>query len=125
MIKYENEIQSRPQRSWFQSQADKQSAKEAMLAKLNGKELPEVGEKAAKKKLSGKLKKKLDNKGEQEEGRIFKKSKAQRIEGSKRGSGAKTLIKKVTIKKAKGKAAKKHEVKMAKEKKKSKKGGRK
>ncbi|RPB20195.1 DEAD-domain-containing protein [Terfezia boudieri ATCC MYA-4762] len=79
MIKHEAEISSRPQRSWFQSQQDKKNAKDAMLAKLNGKELPEVGEKAGKKTLSGK--------GEQEVGR--------RVEGQKRGSGAKTLIKKV------------------------------
>ena len=120
MIKHEAEINSRPQRSWFQSQQDKKNAKEAMLAKLNGKELPEVGEKAGKKALSGKVKRKLDSKGEQEDGRVFKKTKAQRVEGQKRGSGAKTLMKKVAVKKAKGKAAKKNEVKMAK----AKKGGK-
>jgi len=117
MIKHEAEINSRPQRSWFQSQQDKKNAKETMLAKLNGRELPEVGEKAGKKKLSGKVKRKLDSKGEQEEGRVFKKTKGQRVEGQKRGSGAKTLMKKVAIKKAKGKAAKKNEVKMVKAKK--------
>ncbi|KAF8417118.1 putative ATP-dependent RNA helicase [Tirmania nivea] len=109
MIKHEAEINSRPQRSWFQSQQAKKNAKEAMLAKLNGKELPEVGEKAGKKRLSGKVKRKLDCKGEQEEGRVFKKTTAQRVEGQKRG-----------IKKAKGKAVKKNEVKMAK----AKKGGK-
>ena len=117
MIKHEAEINSRPQRSWFQSQQDKKNAKEAMLAKLNGKELPEVGEKARKQTLSGKVKRQLDSKGEQGEGRVFKKTKVQRVEGQKRGSGAKTLMKKVAVKKAKGKAAKKNEVKMAKAKK--------
>jgi len=89
------------------------------LEKLNGKVLPEVGEGkgAKKKKLSGKIRKKLDSRGEVKEGKMYKKTKVNRLEGQRRGSGVKRLIKKVTVKQAKGKALKKHVAKKKREKK--------
>lgn len=113
LMKHKAEISSRPQRTWFQSQGEKKLAKEAMLEKLNSKILPEVGEGkgAKKKKLSTKIMKKLDSKGEVKEGNMYKKTKVNRLEGQRRGSGVKRLIQKVTVKQAKSKALKRHKAK--------------
>lgn len=69
--------------------------------------------KAKNQKLSGKQKKKLDATRDREEGKVRKKTKTERIEGQKRGTGVKALIKKVQVKKAKAKAVKKNEAKMS------------
>ncbi|KAF8473555.1 P-loop containing nucleoside triphosphate hydrolase protein [Kalaharituber pfeilii] len=107
MIKYADEIASRPQRSWFQSQADKKKTAEAMRTKLAEATGKAKGEKI---KLSGKKKRKLDGERDRVEGRVYKKTKVERMEGQKRGSGVKALMKKVKAKKtaerAKSKAIK-------------------
>ncbi|KAF3913207.1 hypothetical protein AA313_de0206737 [Arthrobotrys entomopaga] len=92
LIKYEDEISSRPRRTWFETEKDKKKAKEAGKAELNGIAL----EKKKKVKLSGKMKKKLANKDDMtDEGiRIFKKTKAIRDEASKRGVKTGNLSKK-------------------------------
>ncbi|KAF3926886.1 hypothetical protein ABW20_dc0104761 [Dactylellina cionopaga] len=83
MMKYEEEIGSRPRRTWFETEKDKKKAKEAGNVELNG---IDAGKKK-KTKLSGKMKKKLASKDEMNDdgGRIFKKTKAIRDESSKRG----------------------------------------
>lgn len=73
MIKHEDEIKSRPRRTWFETEKDKKAAREAGRAELNG-----VRE-ALKKKhgggsLSNKDKKKLDAKAEASGGRADRKS---------------------------------------------------
>ncbi|KAI2621033.1 DEAD-domain-containing protein [Xylaria nigripes] len=80
LVRYEDEIKSRPKRTWFATQADKKAAKDAGRAELNG-----FREALRKKggKLSGKDKKKLDAKmarKEDSEGghRMWKKGKAER-----------------------------------------------
>lgn len=77
MIKHEDEIKSRPRRTWFETEKDKKAAREAGRAELNG-----VRE-ALKKKhgggsLSNKDKKKLDAKAEASGGRVWKKGAAER-----------------------------------------------
>ena len=73
LIVHEDEIKSRPKRTWFESEKDKLSAKEKGAALLNG---PQKGEK--KKKLSGKDRKKLDLQDTRSEGRVWKKGKEDR-----------------------------------------------
>jgi ATP-dependent RNA helicase DDX27 len=73
LIVHEDEIKSRPRRTWFESEKDKLAAKEKGLAELNG---PVAKEK--KKKLSGKDRKKLELNDARTEGRMWKKGKEDR-----------------------------------------------
>ena len=73
LVKYEDEIKSRPKRTWFESEKEKQQAKEKGKAELNGT-LPLLGKKD-KKPLSNKQRKRLDATKERKEGRLFKKTK--------------------------------------------------
>ena len=76
MIRYEDEISSRPKRTWFETEQDKRRAKEAGRGELNG-----VREKLKKKgegRLSNKDKKKLDSKMERKEDKAWKKGRAER-----------------------------------------------
>ncbi|KAL5335354.1 P-loop containing nucleoside triphosphate hydrolase protein [Aspergillus crustosus] len=73
MMRHEAEIKSRPKRTWFETERDKQVAKKVGATELNG-----PGKKD-KMKLSNKDKKKLDDaRLRQEEGLGRKKSKSQR-----------------------------------------------
>ncbi|KAF1952184.1 DEAD-domain-containing protein [Byssothecium circinans] len=71
LIAHEDEIKSRPRRTWFESEKDKLAAKEKGLAELNGP-------KQKKKKLSGKDRKQLELNDVRKEGRVWKKGKEQR-----------------------------------------------
>lgn len=73
LIIHEDEIKSRPRRTWFESEKEKQLAKEKGAAELNG-----PGEKKAKKKLSGKDRKKLELGDARREGKVWKKGKEDR-----------------------------------------------
>ncbi|KAK5663874.1 hypothetical protein OQA88_80 [Cercophora sp. LCS_1] len=98
LIKYEDEINSRPKRTWFETQSDKKAAKEAGRAELNG--LRDAMKKKGKGKLSNKDKKKLDSKAERTgsgAGRSWKKGKAERD-----GKGAVLNLKKVKKPKSMG-----------------------
>ncbi|KAJ6263555.1 ATP-dependent RNA helicase DRS1 [Drechslerella dactyloides] len=92
LIKYEEEISSRPRRTWFESEKDKKRAKEAGKVELNGTVL----EKKKKTRLSGKLQRKLASRDEmKEEGnRVFKKTRAIREVGNTRGVKSGNLSKK-------------------------------
>ncbi|EON97845.1 putative atp-dependent rna helicase drs1 protein [Phaeoacremonium minimum UCRPA7] len=96
MIQYEDDIKSRPKRTWFETEKDKKAAKEAGRAELNG-----VRESLKKKhdggKLSNKDKKKLDAKAARSDGRSWKKGRAERD-----GKGAVLALKKDKKAKAKG-----------------------
>lgn len=94
LIMHEDEIKSRPRRTWFESEKDKKVAHQKGAAALNG---PVEGVKKEKKKLSGKDRKKLELKDVREEGKVWKKGKSER--GSD-GKGAKPAVAK-----AKGKQA--------------------
>ncbi|KAJ4303999.1 nucleolar DEAD-box protein required for synthesis of 60S ribosomal subunit [Collariella sp. IMI 366227] len=96
MIRYEEEINARPKRTWFETQQDKRDAKEAGRAELNG--VREAMKKKGAGKLSNKDRKKLDSKAERgAEGKGWKKGKAERD-----GKGAVLNLKKVKKPKAKG-----------------------
>lgn len=73
LIVHEDEIKSRPKRTWFESEKDKLAAKEKGAALLNG-----PGKSEKKKKLSGKDRKKMDLKDTRSEGRVWKKGKEDR-----------------------------------------------
>ncbi|KAM0324301.1 hypothetical protein ACHAQA_008078 [Verticillium albo-atrum] len=87
LIHHEDEIKSRPRRTWFESERDKKTAKEAGRAELNG------GDKKEKKKggggMSNKDRKKADSKAERSEAPTWKKGKAERA-----GKGAVLNVKK-------------------------------
>ncbi|KAI9690386.1 MAG: nucleolar DEAD-box protein required for synthesis of 60S ribosomal subunit [Bathelium mastoideum] len=75
LIKYENEIMSRPKRVWFETEKEKRAAKAKGRAELNGEE---TVKKKEKRKLSGKEKKALDDHDERVQGRMWKKGRAGR-----------------------------------------------
>ncbi|KAK6605660.1 ATP-dependent rna helicase drs1 [Botrytis cinerea] len=72
-IDHEAEIKGRPKRTWFETEKEKLAAKKLGVEELNGV----VGGKK-KGKLSNKDKKKLDDKGERLEGRVWKKGRQER-----------------------------------------------
>lgn len=75
LIKHEDEIKSRPKRTWFESEREKRESKKRSRAELNG---PDSVRKKEKRKLSGKDKKKLDGTRDREEGKVWKKGKTER-----------------------------------------------
>jgi ATP-dependent RNA helicase DDX27 len=72
LMVHEDEIMSRPKRTWFESEKEKKAAKDAGKRELNGE--ISVGKKE-KRKLSNKEKKRLNLKDERKEGRMWKKGK--------------------------------------------------
>jgi ATP-dependent RNA helicase DDX27 len=72
LIKYEDEIKSRPRKTWFESDKEKKAAHQKGAAALNGPVTKE------KKKLSGKDRKKLEINDIKNEGKVWKKGKAER-----------------------------------------------
>ncbi|KAI9814201.1 MAG: nucleolar DEAD-box protein required for synthesis of 60S ribosomal subunit [Pycnora praestabilis] len=89
IITHEDEIMARPKRTWFESEKEKLAAKRTGRVELNG---PEGGKKE-KRKLSGKDKKRLDDRAERMDGKVWKKGKAERdgkgkVVGDKRGGKA-------------------------------------
>lgn len=87
ILHHEDEIKSRPKRTWFETQEDKKKAKDAGRDELNGP-------KGTKKKLSNKDRKKLDAKAMRTEEKVWKKGKAERA-----GQGAVLNLKKQPKKK--------------------------
>lgn len=73
MIEHEAEIKSRPKRTWFETEHDKQKAKEAGKVELNG---ARESKKKALGKISNKVRKRLDNKAERADGMGWRKGKA-------------------------------------------------
>ncbi|OKL55949.1 ATP-dependent RNA helicase DRS1 [Talaromyces atroroseus] len=103
LLKHQGEIMSRPKRTWFESEKDKQDAQKRGLLELNGPSASES--KKEKRKLSGKEKKRLDDTRDRKEGRMWKKGKQDRE--SNRGSQQKTGPKKAGGNKAKAKKSRK------------------
>ncbi|KAF8849021.1 DEAD-domain-containing protein [Acephala macrosclerotiorum] len=94
IMTHEDEIKGRPKRTWFESELDKQAAKKAGRAELNGAEsvLRRKGG-----KLSNKDKKKLDDRESRLEGKVWKKGRAERdgkgalLAAKKEGKGKKKV----------------------------------
>ncbi len=85
IMEHESEIKSRPKRTWFESEKEKQIAKKSGQAELNG--AVGLGKKKVG-KLSGKDKKMLDDRRERKEGRVWKKGKGEE-RGGRKGKGGK------------------------------------
>lgn len=77
LIKHADEIKSRPKRTWFETEHEKKKAKEGPPSKLNALR-ESLKKKHANGKLSNKDMKKLDNKAERQNGRLWKKGAAER-----------------------------------------------
>lgn len=77
LILHEAEIKGRPKRTWFETERDKEAAKEAGRAQLNG-EREKLKKKHSNGKLSHKDMKKLDAKSDRKEGKLWKKGAAER-----------------------------------------------
>jgi ATP-dependent RNA helicase DDX27 len=73
LVKHEKEIVARPKRTWFESEREKRISKKAGRSELNGPE--SVLGKKQKQKLSGKDKKRLDDRRERTEGKMWRKGK--------------------------------------------------
>ncbi|SZF04438.1 unnamed protein product [Blumeria hordei] len=86
IILHQDEIQGRPKRTWFESEQEKMAAKRAGKVELN-----KISELTGKKsgKLSNKKKKLLDDRDVRQEGKVWKKGKAEREGkvGKKRSEG--------------------------------------
>lgn len=83
LLKHQNEIMSRPKRTWFETEKDKQEAQKRGLLELNGPTASMA--KKEKRKLSGKEKKRLDDSRDRKEGRMWKKGKHDREANQKKG----------------------------------------
>lgn len=98
MMRHEEEIKSRPRRTWFETEKDKKAAKDAGRSELNREDAErDAMKRKGAGKLSNKDKKKLDAKAQRTEGPAWKKGKAERA-----GKGAVLDVKKPKAKKAKG-----------------------
>lgn len=89
VVKFEDEIKSRPKKTWFESEKDKVAAKKRGAEVLNGP--ASAGQDGAKKrqgggKLSNKEKKKLLDRDDRVAGKEWKKGRAEREDGGKPAS---------------------------------------
>ena len=92
MITHEAEIRARPRRTWFESEKEKEKAREKGVRELNRGE-GGTGGGVEKKKLSGKDRKRLDDKRERMEGREWKKGSGDRGAAAPKGRDKKTNMK--------------------------------
>ncbi|KAM0263020.1 hypothetical protein ACHAQJ_001398 [Trichoderma viride] len=103
IIRHEAEIKSRPKRTWFETQQDKNNAKQAGKDELNGPQ--SAKKKGGATKLSNKDKKRLDLKAQRAEGKEWKKGKGDAKNAVAKGA-KKAPVKskaKVQMKKPRGK----------------------
>ncbi|KAK5047934.1 nucleolar DEAD-box protein required for synthesis of 60S ribosomal subunit [Exophiala bonariae] len=75
LVKHEAEIMARPRRTWFESEKDKRDAKQRGHLELNAPNGGSVRVKSEKKKLSNKDKKRLDDRKDRVEGKMWRKGK--------------------------------------------------
>ncbi|KAL7911283.1 hypothetical protein GGI35DRAFT_468863 [Trichoderma velutinum] len=87
IIQHEAEIKSRPKRTWFETQQDKNNAKQAGRNELNGPQATK--KKGGNVKLSNKDKKRLDAKSDRTEGMGWKKGKGDAAKAAKAAKGGK------------------------------------
>ncbi|PPJ51681.1 hypothetical protein CBER1_08760 [Cercospora berteroae] len=106
MVKYEDEIKSRPKKTWFESEKEKQAAKDRGRALLNGPEAVETKKKKGG-KLSNKDKKKLQDKDDRKSGGEWKLSKKATTQGKESSDKKLAKVSKQREKdKARGKGSK-------------------
>ncbi|PHH89196.1 hypothetical protein CDD83_6518 [Cordyceps sp. RAO-2017] len=92
LLEHEAEIKARPKRTWFETQHDKDKAKQAGRDELNG--VRESMKKKGGGKLSNKDKKRLDAKALRSEGGLWRKGKDSSVPVSGRSAGPKAGKKK-------------------------------
>lgn len=88
LVKHQDEIMSRPRRTWFESEKEKQANKDRAKAEMNG-----VVFKGDKKRLSNKDKKKLDLTRARKQERSWKKGKNDMLEKGSKHSTHKSGVK--------------------------------
>jgi ATP-dependent RNA helicase DDX27 len=101
LIEHESEIKSRPRRTWFETEHDKKTARQAGKDELNG--MRDAMKQKNAGKLSGKDKKRLDAKALRTEGRSWKKGKTSEAD-NKAKAKAKAKGKKVAATKGRMRA---------------------
>ncbi|KAF2726048.1 DEAD-domain-containing protein [Polychaeton citri CBS 116435] len=74
IVKHEDEIKSRPKKTWFETEAQKAAAKDRGRVELNGPDVSKTG-KEKRKKLSNKEKKKLQDRDDRRAGLMWQKGK--------------------------------------------------
>ncbi|KAI9783129.1 MAG: nucleolar DEAD-box protein required for synthesis of 60S ribosomal subunit [Peltula sp. TS41687] len=89
LIVHKDDIMARPKRTWFESEKDKRAAKKVGRIELNGPEVKGKGEGKGKGKLSGKERKKLEDREKRQEGNIWKKTGKPGVETVRAGKGKK------------------------------------
>ena len=79
IVTHRDEIMARPKKTWFESEAEKKTAKQRGRVQLNGPDVDDAstGKKKEKKKLSNKQKKQLQDKDDRKAGLEWKKGKSQ------------------------------------------------
>ncbi|KAK5166678.1 nucleolar DEAD-box protein required for synthesis of 60S ribosomal subunit [Saxophila tyrrhenica] len=77
IVTHQDEIMARPKKTWFESEADKKTAKDKGRVALNGPVAAVEGGKKKKVKLSNKQKKRLQDKDDRNAGMEWKKGKSQ------------------------------------------------
>ncbi|KZF24119.1 DEAD-domain-containing protein [Xylona heveae TC161] len=89
LIAHEEEIKSRPRRTWFESEKQKQASKQAGFHELNAPDAVQAVKE--KRKLSGKEKKQLEDREARLGGKVWKKGKTERsgLPTKKPGAGKK------------------------------------
>lgn len=87
IIDHQEEILSRPKRTWFESEKDKRAAKKTGRVELNGAAGDGGKKKGKAGKLSGKEKKRMDDGRERVEGRVWKKGKEEKGAKVSKGGG--------------------------------------
>ena len=93
MITHEAEIRARPRRTWFESEKDKEKSREKGVRELNRVDGRTGDGVEKKKKLSGKDKKRLDDRRERMEGREWKKGSGDRGAAAPKSREKKTKTK--------------------------------
>ncbi len=94
IVAHRDEIMSRPKKTWFESEKMKSEAKQKSRVALNGPENVEQKAKDKKGKLSHKQKKKLQDRDDRRDGKVWRgKSRADRA-----GGGGKPQVKRKTKK---------------------------
>ncbi len=87
LMEFTKEIAGRPKRTWFLGEEDKRKSKEKGARELNCNRGGDKREKEKKAKLSGKARKKLDDRRERVEGKVWRKGKGQCTGTSKMNKG--------------------------------------
>lgn len=90
LIAHQEEIKSRPKRTWFESESAKKAAHRRGQIELNGEDVVNRKSNKNKKKLSGKEKKKAELHDQARTGKVWKKGKADSAAAQVKAKGSKS-----------------------------------